>query len=124
MPEARELPTSSSASLGFWGSSRVSYAARTTYLRFGDLVNLGEHHGRFIFERGLHRFVVLFRVFPRAVLETQVSEIIVDGVASLHQMIELGTMRSEIRSIRLDVEDKQKRRDGQREASAEHRAVR
>src|ERR1051326_2566015 len=109
MPEAFVLQISSSASLRFWTDSRGAYTARTAYLRLGDLVNLGEHHGRFIFQCGLHRFVVLFRVFPGAVLETQVSEIIVDGVASLHQMIELGTMRSEIRSIRLNVEDEQKR---------------
>src|SRR5713101_7340710 len=75
-------------------------------------------------ERSLHRFVVSFRVFSGAKLEAQVAQIVIDGVASLHQLIQLRAMRREVGGVRLNVENKEQRRDGQRQASAQHRAIR
>src|SRR5205085_4092885 len=120
MPAGRASQASSRASFGFC----VADATWTPDLRLGYLVDFCQHHGRIIFQGYLHSFEILFGIFPGAVLEAQIAKVIVNSIAALHQMIELGAMRSEIGSIRLNVENEKQRSDGQSEAGAEHCAVR
>src|SRR5258708_3831832 len=99
-------------------------SARTAHLRIRHLIDLREHQRRFVLKGRLHRFEVTFRIFSRAILKTQVPQIVVDGVAPLQQLIELGPVWCEIRSIRLNVKYEKHGGDGQGQARAQHRPIR
>src|SRR6266852_7408773 len=79
--------------------------ARTANLRFGDLIDLGEHQGSFVFQGVFHGFVVGFGIFSGAVFEFQVAEILVAGVAALEGLIEDGAVGSEVGGVRLNVKN-------------------
>src|SRR6266852_4722857 len=97
--------------------------ARTANLRFGDLIDLGEHQGSFVFQGIFHGFVVGFGIFSGAVFEFQVAEIFVDGVAAFKKLIENGAVWSKVGGIRLNVKNKQQHRGGEAETSAEDRPI-
>src|SRR5258707_1551632 len=99
------------------------HATRSANLRFRHLLDFGQHQRRFVLQRSLHRVEVAFRIFSGAKLKTQVSQIVVNGVAPLHQLVQLGAMRREVGSIGLDVENKKQRGNGQRQACAKHCAI-
>src|SRR5262249_35962258 len=80
-------------------SSRTSWPFG---LDFRDLIDLDQHHRQLVLERVLHRLVVAFRVFSGAMLEAQVAQIVVNRVTPLHELIELGAVRSEVRGVRLN----------------------
>ena len=103
---ARKQSTSSSAPLGGGGTN----GARAAHLGFRDLLDFGEDKSGFIFEGSFHEFVVAFGIFSGAMFEFEVAKIVVDGIAALEELIELGAVRGEIGSVRLNVKDEEERR--------------
>jgi hypothetical protein len=61
-------------------------------LRFSGRLNFGEDDGSLVLETGLHTLVIPFGVFPGAVFELKIAEIVIDGVAALQQLIQLAAM--------------------------------
>src|SRR6266404_8964646 len=66
---------------------RGTRTARAANLRFRHLLNFGQDQCRFVLEGSLHRVVIAFGIFSGAKLKAQVSQIVVDGVAPLHQLV-------------------------------------
>src|SRR5271168_2496312 len=94
----------------------------------GVTVHVRKDSGSFHFERLLDFFVVFFRKLSRAKFEAQVAQILVNRIAALHQLIELGAMRRGIRWVAANAENKQKHRgseqrtrEGDRDIHATHR---
>jgi len=88
-------------------------------LRFSDLIDFGQDKSGFIFERGLHQFVVTFGVLAGAMLELQIAKIIINRVAAFEELVELGAMRGEVGSVRVNVEDEEENGSGESEAGTE-----
>src|SRR5271168_4425308 len=87
-------------------------------LRFRDLIDFGQNQRRVVFESIFHRFKITLRILSRAVLEAQVAQIVVNGVAALQQLVQFRAVWRQIRSIRLDEKNEQRRGQGERQARA------
>src|ERR1700730_3198410 len=107
-------------SLGTSSGSSGASTAWPAHLGLGDLINFSEHESGFIFERSLHGFKVAFRIFAGAKFKAEIAQIVVNGVATLQQLIQFGAMRCEVGSIGLNVKDKNQRGDGESEARTQY----
>src|SRR5277367_2122556 len=114
----RRAPTTESGAPSLRTSVRGYrfYPARPANLRFRNLIDFSEHHGRFILQRDFHRLVVIFGIFAGAKLEPQIAQIVVKGVAPLQQLIQFRAVRRKVGRIRLD--EKYEKSGGGRECQA------
>src|SRR5260370_37343397 len=117
----RPEPNARSRSPSLCAPARWSRSARPMHLRIRHLIDLRKHYRCFIFKDRLHRFEVAFRVFSRAILKSQVTQIVVDGVAALQELVELAAVRRKVRSIRLNVKNEKTDGDGQGQARPQYR---
>ena len=89
----------------------------------GDAFDFGEDESGFGFERLLHLLEVGFGVLAGAVLEFEVTEVLVEGVASLEELVELGAVRGGVGGVGVDEENEDERGGGERDAGEENGAV-
>src|SRR5579864_4838568 len=71
----------------------------------GQVVHVGDDARRFDFENALHFLVVFLRKFTGAMLEAQIAYVLVNGVATLEELIEARAVRSKVGRFELDAED-------------------
>jgi hypothetical protein len=83
------------------------------------LLNFSENNSSFVFERGHHELVITFGIFAGTMFELQVAKIVVNRITAFKELIELGTVRSEIGSVWMNVEDEKEYGGGESEASTE-----
>src|SRR6185312_806838 len=68
------------------------------------------------FERLLRLFVIGVGKFPGAIFEAKVAKIVVNNIATFHQLIEFRAMSGDIRRLKADVENEENHRRCEQDA--------
>jgi hypothetical protein len=96
---------------------------RGARLAVGYAFDFRENGGGLVFERAFGLFEVLLRVFPGAMLEFHVAQVLINRVTPFEELIEMGAMRRGVCGIGLDVKNKNNRGSRKRETRQQHRPI-